>query len=116
MMLYSAAVPVPRRLFLSLAYVVATALALAVSSCAGKAGQVILCGGPEIPTDTPPAPMVGDFPRITAQAQLPIAGWRFPQTSLEIDGTQALPVGCERYWTTTVDLPADGDYTSSEFK
>jgi FG-GAP repeat/Glucodextranase, domain B len=106
MMLYSAAVPVARRLYLLLALV----LALAPSGCGKKAGQVILCGGPEVPTDTPPAPMVGDFPRITAQAQLPIAGWRFPDTSLEIDGIEAIPAGCERYWTTTVDLPADGDY------
>jgi hypothetical protein len=110
MMLYSAAVPVPRRLFLSVATLLGLAVSLALWGCAGKAGQVILCGGPEIPTDTPPAPMVGDFPRITSQAQLPIAGWRFPQTSLEIDGTEAIPVGCERYWTTTVDL-AEGDNT-----
>jgi hypothetical protein len=106
-MLYSAAVSVPRRLSLSLAAL----LLLPLAGCGGKAGQVLLCGGPEVPTDTPPAPMVGDFPRITARAQLPIAGWRFPDTSLLVDDVEVIPVGCERYWTATVDLPTDGDHT-----
>lgn len=104
-MLYSAAVST-RRLALPLAALILLPLA----GC-GKAGQVTLCGGTEVPTDTPPAPMVGDFPRITAASQLPIAGWRFPDTALRVDDVEVLPVGCERYWTTTVDLPAEGDHT-----
>lgn len=105
MMLYSAAVPVARRLAPPLAF-----LLLVLAGC-GTSGQVTLCGGDEVPTDTPPAPLVGDFPRVTSAARLSIAGTRFPATALLIDGLEAVSLGCERYWTATVDLPAEGDNT-----
>jgi len=91
----------------------ALAPALLLLAGCGKAGQVTLCGGDETPQATPPAPLVGAFPRTTTLASLPIAGWRFPDTSLEIDGTEAVPAGCDRLWTATVALPAEGTYNLS---
>jgi hypothetical protein len=105
MMLYSAAVST-RRLALPLAAL----LVLPLAGC-GTSGRVTLCGGSEVPTQAPSAPQVGDFPRITAASELPIAGARYPDTALLIDDVEAVPAGCERYWTTTVQLPAEGDTT-----
>lgn len=82
------------------------ALAL-LAGCGGSPSKTVLCGGPETPLAVPPAPIPGDPPAATSLTQIQVSGWRYPDTSVWIDGTEAVPIGCDRFWTATVDLAPD---------
>ena len=83
---------------------------LLVAGCGDVTGTR-LCGGGEQPLETPPAPVFGSFPTTTNLTTLPISGERYPDTAITIDGVEVIPVGCDRFWTTSLDLPAEGDHT-----
>jgi hypothetical protein len=91
----------------------AALLAALAAGCAQSPGEVTLCGGPETPLAAPPPPTVGSFPKVTSLTTLPVAGRRYPDTAVRIDDVEAVPVGCDRFWTTDLDLPVEGDNTFS---
>ncbi len=86
---------------------------LLLSACADSPDTTI-CGVDQLPT-TPDAPRIGDFPRVTNITQgFPIAGSRTAASAVRVAGPAGLkvvPSSCDRLWTTTIDLPGEGNHT-----
>ncbi|MFQ5508306.1 MAG: hypothetical protein ACE5FN_03105 [Leptospirillia bacterium] len=92
-------------------YRISLCLCLWLLAACGSASKVTLCGGAEQPGGDPSAPELGDFSRVTNQTTLPIAGLRFPDTRILVDGLEAAALSCDRYWTADLTLTTEGDTT-----